>query len=57
MYGALILTVELALITAAVAVYCIALAVNSSTITSDDLSDLSSSVYQTLQNAGAIPGS
>ena len=35
----------------------IALAVNSSTITSDDLSDLSSSVYQTLQNAGAIPGS
>ena len=35
----------------------IALAVNSSTITNDDLSDLSSSVYQTLQNAGAIPGS
>jgi D-alanyl-D-alanine carboxypeptidase len=35
----------------------IALAVNSSTITNDDLSDLSSSVYQTLQNAGATPGS
>jgi D-alanyl-D-alanine carboxypeptidase len=34
----------------------IALAVNSSTITNDDLSDLSGSVYQTLQNAGAIPG-
>jgi len=35
----------------------IALAVNSSTITNDDLSDLSSSVYQTLQHTGAIPGS
>ena len=34
----------------------IALAVNSAT-DNDDLSDLSSSVYQTLQNAGAIPGS
>jgi hypothetical protein len=34
----------------------IVLAVNSST-DNDDLSDLSSSVYQTLQHAGAIPGS
>jgi D-alanyl-D-alanine carboxypeptidase len=34
----------------------IALAVNSAT-DNDDLSDLSSSVYQTLQHAGAIPGS
>ena len=34
----------------------IALAVNSAT-DNDDLSDLSGSVYQTLQHAGAIPGS
>jgi D-alanyl-D-alanine carboxypeptidase len=35
----------------------IAVAANSSTITNDDLSDLAGSVYQTLQRAGAIPGS
>jgi D-alanyl-D-alanine carboxypeptidase len=35
----------------------IAVAANSSTITNDDLPDLVSTVYQTLQRAGAIPGS
>jgi D-alanyl-D-alanine carboxypeptidase len=35
----------------------IAVAANSSIITNDDLSDLAGSVYQTLQHAGAIPGS
>ena len=35
----------------------IAVAANSSTITNDDLSNLSGAVYQTLQHAGAIPAS
>jgi D-alanyl-D-alanine carboxypeptidase len=35
----------------------IAVAANSSAITSDELSDLAGSVYQALQRAGAIPGS
>ncbi len=35
----------------------IAVAANSSTITHDDLPDLADSVYQTLQQAGAIPAS
>jgi D-alanyl-D-alanine carboxypeptidase len=35
----------------------IAVAANSSTNTSDDLSDLADSVYETLQHAGAIPAS
>ncbi|HEY1618196.1 MAG TPA: serine hydrolase domain-containing protein [Streptosporangiaceae bacterium] len=35
----------------------IALAVNSSTITKDHLGDLAATVYQTLQNADAIPAS
>lgn len=35
----------------------IAVAANSSTITSDDLSNLAGTVYQTLQHAGTIPAS